>query len=163
MKPIPKAGLTLAILVEIWTYFIGFSGWYKDPVLQAAFWAVFLIEIGVLVWGLRMTAREGRGYWAQVGAGTLMSVIAAVVVFVGSYLFTEVVFPNYFSELNETYRQTLEQQGTAREQIEAQIAALVPKQNSFASASLGAISTVATGFFASLVIAAFVRKRPTEG
>jgi hypothetical protein len=128
--------------------------------LQAAFWIVILIEIGVLVWGLRLTARAGRGYWAQVGAGTLISVIGAVVIFIGSYLFTEVVFPNYFTEINEVYRQMLAHQGLTPDQIDAQIATMAKTQTSFFSASLGALSTVATGFLASLVIAAFVRHKP---
>ena len=160
MRTILKAGLILAVLVEIWTYFIGFSGWYKDPVLQNAFWVVILIEIGVLIWGLRLTSREGRGYGAQLGAGTLISVVGALLIFVGSYLFTEVVFPNYFAEINEVYRQMLVQQGLSQEQIEAQIASMAPMQNSLTSALMGAVMTVVTGFLASLVIAAFVRHRP---
>jgi len=160
MKTILKAGLVLAVLVEIWTYFIGFTGWYKDPVLQNAFWVVILIEIGVLIWGLRLTSREGRGYGAQLGAGTLISVVAALLIFIGSYLFTEVVFPNYFTEINEVYRQMLVQQGLSQEQIEAQIASMAPMQNSLTSALMGAVMTVVTGFLASLVIAAFVRHRP---
>lgn len=160
MKSILKAGLVLAVLVEIWTYFIGFSGWYKDPVLQNAFWVVILIEIGVLIWGLRLTAREGRGYGAQLGAGTLMSVVGAVLIFIGSYLFTEVVFPNYFAEINEVYRTMMMEQGLSQEQIEAQLASTAPMQNSFISALMGAVMTVVTGFLASLVIAAIVRHRP---
>ena len=163
MKTILKAGLVLAVLVEIWTYFIGFTGWYKDPVLQNAFWVVILIEIGVLIWGLRLTSREGRGYGAQLGAGTLISVVGALLIFVGSYLFTEVVFPNYFTEINEVYRQMMAQQGLAQEQIEAQIASMAPMQNSLTSALMGAVMTVVTGFLASLVIAAFVRHRPEVG
>ena len=160
MKTILKAGLVLAVLVEIWTYFIGFTGWYKDPVLQNAFWVVILIEIGVLIWGLRLTSREGRGYGAQLGAGTLISVVGALLIFFGSYLFTEVVFPNYFTEINEVYRQMMAQQGLSQEQIEAQIASMAPIQNSLTSALMGAVMTVVTGFLASLVIAAFVRHRP---
>lgn len=159
MNSIIKAGLVLAVLVEIWTYFIGITGWYKDPVLQSAFWVVILIEIGVLVWGLRMTAREGRGYGAQVGAGTLMSIVGAVLIFVGSYVFTEVAFPNYFAEINEVYRKMLAEQGLSQEQIDAQLAAMATTQNSFASAALGAVMTVVTGVLASLVIAAFIRHK----
>jgi len=40
----------------LWTLVMGVTGWYKHPVLLNMFWVVVLIEIGVLVWGLRQTA-----------------------------------------------------------------------------------------------------------
>ncbi|MBP1648220.1 MAG: hypothetical protein H6Q30_1665, partial [Bacteroidetes bacterium] len=31
MQPTVKAGIVLGILVVVWTFFMGITGWYKDP------------------------------------------------------------------------------------------------------------------------------------
>ena len=51
-----KSGIWLGVLCVLWTLVMGVTGWYKHPVLLNMFWVVVLIEIGVLVWGLRQTA-----------------------------------------------------------------------------------------------------------
>jgi hypothetical protein len=160
MKPIPKAGIVLGVLVEIWTYLMGITGWYKDPHLLYVFYVVILIEVGVLLWGLKMTAAQGRGYGAQVGAGTLIAVIGAVIIFIGAYIFTAVVYPNYFTELNEMQRSMGAAQGMTQEQINAQIAMMTPMQTPFVNALTGAFMTVVTGFVASLIIGAFIKAAP---
>lgn len=159
MNTILKAGVVLGLLCVAWTYVVGFTGWYKDPVLQAMFWFVILIEIAVLIWGLRQTAAQGRAYGAQVGAGTLMSLVGAVIIFIGSYLFTSVVFPAYFEEVRAVGEQTLRSQGLSEEQVADELAKSAAMQTHFVSALMGAIFTVITGVLASLVIAAFARKK----
>jgi len=159
MKPIPKAGIVLGVLVVIWMYVMGVTGWYKDPALLNLFYIVILVEVAVLFWGLKMTAAQGRGYGGQVGAGTLMSVIGAVIILVGSYLFTAFVYPNYFHELNETYRALGPSRGLTPEQVEAQLAAMAPMQTPLFNALTGAFMTVVTGFVASLIIGAFVKSK----
>lgn len=79
----------------MWQSVIGLTGGYIHPVLLNLFWVVVLIQVGVMVWGLRQTAAEGRTYGGQVGAGTLMSVFGGVIIFCGSLLFTTVLFPHY--------------------------------------------------------------------
>jgi hypothetical protein len=160
MKPTLKAGILLGILVVAWMFVIGVTGWYKDPVMLNMFYIVVLIEIGVLIWGLRLTAKEGKTYGGQVGAGTMMAVIGAVIIFLGSILFTTVVYPNYFVELRDVGRQTFIAQGMTAEQAEAQIKLMEPTQTPFMQAMTGAVMTVVTGFVASLVIAAVLRKKP---
>lgn len=159
MKTILKSGVILGLLCSAWSYVVGFTGWYKDPVLQALFWLVIVIEIAVLIWGLRQTAAQGRAYGAQVGAGTLMSLVGALIIFIGSYLFTEVVFPEYFEEVRAAGEQTLRAQGLSDADIATRLDQLSGMQTSFFSALLGSVSTVVTGILASLVIAAFVRKK----
>jgi hypothetical protein len=160
MKATPKAGLMLGILVVAWTFVMGVTGWYKDPVKQYFFYVVVLIEIGVLVWGLRLTAKEGKTYGGQVGAGTLMAVIGAVIIFFGSIFFTTVAYPNYFTEIHDIGRQTIMAQGLTAEQADAQLKLMEPMQTPLVQALLGAVMTVVTGFVASLVIAAVLRKKP---
>ena len=158
MKPTMKAGIVLGVLVGIWTLLMGFSGWYKDPVLLNVFYVVILIELGVLIWGLRLTAPENT-YWKQVGAGTLISVIGAVIIFCVSLIFTNLLFPNYFEELRTIREEMLRQAGQSEDQIAAALEASRSMENPVVNALMGVVGTVATGFVASLVIAVFLRKK----
>ena len=107
MNTILKWGAILGLLVTAWTYIVGFAGWYKDPTLQALFWVVVLIEIVVLVLALRETAGQGRTYGQQVGAGTSIALVGGVIIFIGSYLFTSVVLPDYFTEVRTAGEEAL--------------------------------------------------------
>ena len=167
MKPIPKAGIALGILVVLWTFIMGLTGWYKHPTLLNLFWVVILIQIGVLVWGLRLTAREGKSYWGQVSAGTLMSLVGGVIIFLGSMLFTTVVFPEYFNDLRKMGEEVLRTQGMSEGDIKTALDTQAQMQTPFIQALSGFIGTLATGLVVSLIVGAFVRKKevpapPTE-
>ncbi|MGH9310098.1 MAG: DUF4199 domain-containing protein [Vicinamibacterales bacterium] len=160
MHPILSTGLMIGVLCGIWTFVMGFTGWYKDPVMLWAFFFVVVIEVAGLVWGLRKTAAEGRIYGGQVVAGTLMAVIAGVVIIGSSLLFTMVAFPDYFAELEAAQRKMLQAQGQTADQIDAAIEAGKTAATPMANAMSGFIGTLVTGILASAVIALFVRARP---
>lgn len=160
MHPILSAGLLIGVLCGIWTFVMGFTGWYKDPAMVSVFFVVILIEIGGLFWGLRQTAAEGRTYGGQVVAGTLMAVVAGVVIIASSLLFTMVAFPDYFTELEAMQRQMLAAQGKSAAEIEAEVAAGKVAATPMANAMAGFIGTLVTGIIASAVIAIWVRARP---
>ena len=82
MKPIPKAGILLGVLVVIWMYIIGVTGWYKDPVLLNMFYIVILIQIAVLLWGLKRTAAMVPMQTPFINAltGSFMTVVTGFVV-----------------------------------------------------------------------------------
>lgn len=127
------AGLVLGALVAAWTFTMGLTGWYRDPALSAAFFLVVPIEVAVLVVLLRRTAPE-NGFRAQLGLGSLASVVASPIVFAQSMLFTTVAFPTYFADTGDP--------GT-------------PVSN----AATGAIATIVTGVIVSAITGAIVRKR----
>jgi hypothetical protein len=102
--------------------------------MAAVFFLVIPIEIGGLIWGLKRTAAEERTYRAQVVAGTLMSVVAGVIIIASSLLFTT-VFPDHLQEL------------------EARGSSATP----MGQALDGFIGTLVTGILASAVIAIWVR------
>ena len=159
MNPILNAGLLVGVLCGLWTFVMGFTGWYKDPVMVNAFLpAVILIEIGGLIWGLRQTAAQGRSYSGQVVAGTLMSVIAGVVIIGSSLLFTTVAFPQYFTELEAMQRQMLATQGKPAADIEQTIAEGRVTMTPMANAMAGFIGTLVTGIVVSAVVAIWVRR-----
>lgn len=160
MKSTLKAGIVLGVAVEIWVYLMGFMGWYKDPAMLNLFWLVILIQIGVLVWGLRLTAKEGKTYGQQVGAGVLMSLVGGAIIFGGSLLFTTLVFPHYFEEVRKAGEEMMRQQGISDADITTQLDAMAPMQTSFMQALQGLLGTVITGAVVSLIVALFFRKKP---
>ena len=76
MKTIMKTGVVLGVAVTVWSLIFGLAGWYRSAATAQLFNLVILIQIGVLLWGLRQTGLE-RGYWRQVGAGTAGGVVSA--------------------------------------------------------------------------------------
>ena len=93
MNPILKTGLIIGVACALWMFVFGAAGWYRDPATARLFFFVVVIEIAGLLWGLRQTAREGRTYSGQVVAGTMMAIIAGVVIIAASLVFTMAVFP----------------------------------------------------------------------
>src|SRR5215210_5384894 len=111
MNPILSAGVLIGVLCGLWTFVMGITGWYKNPVMLNLFFVVILIEIAGLIWGLRQTAAQGRTYSGQVVAGTSMSIVAGLIIICSSLLFTTIVYPDYFNELNAAQRAIMQQQG----------------------------------------------------
>lgn len=159
MNTIMKAGIVLGVLVEVWTYTMGFTGWYKDPGLMNLFWVVIAIQIAVLMWALKRTAAEGRGYGGQVGAGTLISLIAGVFVVVGSLIFTMVVFPNYFSDLAAIQEQMLRTAGRAEAEIKQMMEMTAKTSTPVMQACFGFLGTLVTGVIVSAIIGGFMRAK----
>jgi Protein of unknown function (DUF4199) len=159
MDPILRTGLTIGVLCGAWMFVLGATGWYLDPVLSALFFVVVLIEIGGLIWGLRKTAAEGKNYRGQLVAGTLMAVVAGVVIIVCSLIFTMVAFPDYAEARLALERASLQAQGTSQEEIATILsdreAALTP----MSQALEGFMGTLVTGILASAVIAIFIRAK----
>jgi hypothetical protein len=157
MNPILTAGLLIGVGCGIWTFVMGLTGWYKDPAMMRMFFLVILIEIIGLVWGLRKTAAEGRGYGSQVVAGTMMSIVAGVVIICSSLLFTTVFYTDYFSELESAHRELLQSQGMNPADIERTVSEAAAANTPMGNALQGFTGTLITGIVASAVIAIRVR------
>lgn len=161
MNPILSAGVLIGVLCGVWTFVMGFTGWYKDPVLSILFLpAVIIIEVGGLYWGLKQTAAMGRAYAGQVVAGAMMATIAGVIVIGSSLLFTMVAFPDYFQELEGMQRQLLAEQGRSPAEIEA--AVQLNTSTPMGQAMAGFIGTLVTGIIVSAIIAIWVRAKPAQ-
>ena len=161
MHPILSAGLLIGVLCGVWTFVMGFTGWYKDPTMVKFFFVVIFIEIGGLVWGLRQTAREGRTYGGQVVAGTLMAVVAGVLIIGSSLVFTMVAFPDYFNDLEAVQRQMLAAQGKSAAEIEQAVASGKVAATPMANAMAGFIGTLVAGIIVSAILAIWIRAKPT--
>jgi hypothetical protein len=151
--PTLRPGLILGLAVAAWTYLMGFTGRW------GLFWLVIPLQIGILTWALRRTATE-NGYGRQVWNGVSISLLASLIIFAARYLFTAVVFPHYFQDLEALGRQVMARQGLSAEQIEAAVRLQAPMQTHRVNAMAGALGTVVTGFFTSLIAAVWLRKKP---
>ncbi len=158
MNTTVKGGILIGVLCGVWTFVMGFTGWYKDPQMLSVFYVVILIQIGVLVWALRKTASE-KPYGAQVGTGILMSVIAGVIIIPVSLLFTTVAYPHYFEELRVAQTQMFISAGMTETEAAAQVEMASQFQTPWYQAIFGFIGTLLTGAVASLIIAIFARKK----
>ena len=159
MNPVLAAGLLSGVLCGLWTFVMGFTGWYKDPRMINVFFLVIVIEIAGLVWGLRRTAAEGRTYGGQIVAGTMMAIIAGVIVIASSLIFTTVLFPSYFTDLQEAYRQVLQQQGKSEAEIAQALQDASAGATPMGQAIQGFMGTLITGIVASAVIGLFFRAK----
>jgi hypothetical protein len=160
MNPILSAGILIGLLCGAWTFVMGFTGWYKNPALMNMFFVVILFEVAGLAWGLRRTAAQGRSYGGQILAGTMMAVIAGVIIVACSLLFTIVVFPDYFTEVEQATRISLQQQGRSEADIAATLQANAAAATPMGQAMSGFSGTLITGIIASAVIGLFMRSRP---
>ena len=158
MPPTLRAGVILGLSVAAWTFIMGFTGWYKHPSLLFLFWLVVPMQIGILLWTLRAMAPTS-GYGRQVWNGVSTSLLGSMIIYAASILFTTVVFPHYFQDLEALGRQIMARQGLSPAQIEAAVRAQAPMQTPRASAMAGAIGTVVTGFFTSVIAAIWLRKK----
>jgi hypothetical protein len=161
MNPILSTGVLIGLLCSTWTFVMGFTGWYKNPALANVLFIVVAMAIEVigLIWGLRQTAALGRTYGGQILAGTMMAIVAGVIIIASSLLFTTVVFPGYFADIEQAYRGTLLQQGKTDAEIASAIQASAASATPMAQAMSGFIGTLVTGIVASAIIALFVRRR----
>ena len=158
MPPTLRAGVILGLAVAAWTFVMGFTGWYKHPTLLTLFWLVIPMQIGILLWSLRGTA-PSTGYGRQVWNGVSISLLGSMIIYASSLLFTTVVFPHYFQDLEALGRQMMAKQGLSPSQIEAAVRAQAPMQTPRASAMAGAIGTVVTGVLTSVVAAVWLRRK----
>ena len=146
------------MLVVAWTYVMGFTGWYLDPEMLSLFWVVVVLQVVVLAVLLTRT-RAGRTYGAQVGMGMVASAVAAVFVFIGSVLFTMVVFPEYFDELLTMQERLLRAEGLPEETVVARLDEARASQTPIGQAFASFMGTLGVGILASLLLAIGLRDR----
>ncbi len=159
MKSNWKAGLAIGVLCAVWEIIMAATGWITSPDLMNLFYLVILIQVGVMVWGLKLRAAE-RSYGRQVLDGTCMSVIAGAFLFAFSLLLTTVLFPDLIDRMKAVQMQSLKNAGRSEVEISQRLALQTP----LIQALMGFAGTVLTGVLASLVIAVFARRkdRPPE-
>jgi len=155
-----KAGVVFGAIVVAFMLLNGFAGLYRNPSLAWIFpVGAIAITVGVLIWALRHTAREGKRYGGQILTALVVCAVAGVIIIAGSLLYTTVLFTDYDEiamastlEQWENQEMTPEQIETAKPMVEFMISP-VPQ------AVMGFVMTLITGLVSALIIAAFVRQK----
>lgn len=154
MKSTWKVGLMIAVFCCAWQLIVVSMGWLTNPRTFSLFYLVILIQVVILIWGMRRTAADNT-YGKQLLFGTLASAIAAVIIFAYALVLMTVLFPNLIGEIKAMQTTALKAAG----RTEAEIGIAMALQTPLSQAIQGAVGTIVTGFLASAVIAIFARKK----
>lgn len=152
-----NAGLITGVGTVIWTFVMGFTGWYKNPSLMWLFFLVAVLEVITIIVALRQHASE-NAWWDQVRGGITTGMVASPIIFAGSFLFTSVVFPNYFSEITALGEQMMRAGGSTDADVQAYVASQAG-QTSVTNAMAGVIGTLVTAVVVAAIGGAFLRKK----
>ena len=148
-----KYGVILGVVVGVLGFAIPALGLHTNMLASVGFLvAVIAINIVVVFLALRETATDA-GYGRQVVNGLVVGAVGAVIVFLGSWVTTAVVFPAYLDEVAQATRASLAALGLSVEQIEAQVG----DGSSVGSAFQGALGTVVTSLVVGAIVAIFKR------
>lgn len=148
-----RYGLILGIAVSVINLAIPALGLHTSMGISAIFLVVVIaINLAVVILALRQTAADAN-YGGQVLNGLILGVVGGAIVFVGSWLTTSVVFPNYMAEVAQATRDTMASFGLPAEDIEEQLAGA----SSVSSAFQGALGTVITSVVVAAITAIFKR------
>ena len=148
-----KYGVILGVVVGVLGFAIPALGLHTNMLASVGFLvAVIAINIVVVILALRQTATDS-GYGRQIVNGLVVGVVGAVIVFLGSWVTTVVVFPSYLDEVAQGTRTSLAALGLSAEQIEAQVG----DGSAVGSAFQGAIGTVVTSVVVAAIVAIFKR------
>ena len=159
MKPIFNAGVLLGVAVGIWMFINGAAGLYRNPGTAWVFPVVAtVIEIVVIVWGLKKTAQLGRRYGGQVLAGLLIAVIGALLI-LGFSLAWSAVFPDAMDIAMAQQADRMADQGMEEEQIEEMLEATAFMYSPLVSSIVGSIMTIVTGLVIALIAAIFIKHK----
>lgn len=152
-----RDGLILGAVVGAYTVLVAAAGWFTNNLL--AFWLVLLIELLGAAWFLRRGAARGNGYLRQVGEGTLAFAVAAVVLFVVSYVALSVVAPDYADVIVDAQRQRILATGNPPADLEERLARLHAMYTPIRQSSFVVPWTVITGLAFCAPLAIFLRRR----
>ena len=155
-RPI-KCGLILGVAVAIQSFVFGAAGWHTTYSMSFVFLAIAIaINVVTVVMCLRETAPE-RAWGGQLQNGLIVGLVGSVLIFVGSWFVTAVVFPDYFAEMAEGYREAYASMGLAQEAIDesvAGIAATSPVRSAFD----GVMGTVVVSLVVAAITGIWVRR-----
>ena len=156
-KAILTWGVILGVLVVIWQFVMGLTGWYAHPGLMLLFFLVIPLNGGLVVVALAKT-RNDHGYGGQVAAGTLVGVVAGVLIACGSIVLVTVAVPTYFEDIAAMTETVLAQQGVDAATISARAEA-TRDMTPVTVALQGFICTVLTSLVTALIAAIWLRRK----
>ena len=124
MNPPVRFGLILGIVVAALGYLVPILGLHTSPIMPTVFVpAAIVVNVVCVFLALRQTAADAT-WIRQVVNGLVVGAVGAVLIFVGSWTMTTLVFPNYYAEYAAGAREMLTAAGLSADQVAAQMAAI---------------------------------------
>ena len=158
MEPRIQYGLVLGVVVAALGYVLAILGMHVNPIMPTVFVGLAMIVNVVCVFmALRATA-ETAAWGGQFVNALVVGGIGAVLILLGSWSMTALVFPEYYAQMAEATRVTLESANLPEEIVAAQIE-MIESTTPFSSALNGAIGALVTSAVAGAIIGAFKRKK----
>jgi len=150
--------MILGAAVAVLSLVFGLFGWHRTYAMAFVFLVVaILINVATVVLCLREQA-SSAGWSGQVKNGLVVGLVGSVVVFVSSWLVTTVVFPDYFVEMAEGYREAYVGMGLSQGEVEDLVAATAAT-SPVRSAFDGVVGTMATSLVVSAIAGVWIRNR----
>ena len=150
-----KFGIVLGVIVAAMGFTLATMGLHTSEAAPMAFViAAIVINVVIVVLAIRRTARGS--YWIQqVGNGLVLGLVGAAIIFMGSWMMTAVVFPDYYTEFAEAAGARAVAAGRSPAEIDAAVA--MATGTPVGSAFSGALGTVITSVVVAGVAGFFYR------
>lgn len=151
-------GVMLGSAVAVLTVVFGLLGWHRTYEMSFAFLAVaILINVAAVVLCLRERA-SSESWLGQVKNGLVVGGVASAIIFVTSWLVTTVVFPDYFSEMANGYREAFVNMGLSESEV-ADLVAATAATSPVRSAFTGVAGTMATSLIVAAIAGRWLRRK----
>lgn len=158
MKSAIRWGLILGAAVAVFNFVFGLAGLHTAFSMAFVFLAVaILMNVTAVVLCLRERAASD-GWAKQLGSGLVLGFVGGTVIFLTSWLMTAVVFPDYFAEMAEGYRETFVKMGMNEEEV-AEMVAGTAATSHLRNALDGAIGTVVTSALTAAIAGIWLRRK----
>jgi len=158
VRPPVKAGIGLALAVTLWNLAIILAGLQTNMLASFAFIVVSIVlNAGALLWSLTQTV-DTQTFGLQIRDAAILGVVAAVLIFVTSWLTLDVLFPEAFAETIDVVVNYIEGLDLSAED-KAQGIARIESRTAFRQSLMGMWGTLLTSVVLGAVIAIFRRKK----
>jgi hypothetical protein len=149
-----KWGVILGIAVGAMGFVFAGTGLHTNPATTSLVFVGLAIVINVVVVVVGLGATAGDSTWGrQVANAAVIGVVGAVLIFASSWLMTVVVFPDYYSEMFEGYRQGFASSGMSQDQIATEmgpIEASTPVSSALSGATGAVFTSLLVGTLAGI-------------
>ena len=152
-----KYGLVLGLIVAAMGFAFAILGLHTNEMAPNWFViAAIIINVVIVVLAVRQTAPTSK-WLQQVKNGLVLGLVGAVIIFLGSWVMTALVFPDYYTEFAEAARARAVAGGLSAEEIEMAVAMVTGTP--VGSAFSGALGTVITSTVVAAIAGFFNRAR----
>ena len=152
-----KYGLVLGLIVAAMGFALATLDLHINEMAPMGFViAAIIINVVIVVLAIRQTAPNST-WRQQVQNGLVLGLVGAVIIFLGSWVMTALVFPEYYTEFAEAARARAVAGGLSAEEIEAAVA--MSTGTPVGSAFSGALGTVITSAVVAGIAGFFNRAR----